>query len=181
MTADAAAPLPADPAAAGMMAAAPAPVQAAAAAPVQAAETVQRLAAQIIQTSQGQTSQFNLTLFPAELGGVQVKIQVGRDGKVSAAMSFDNPQSAADLKAQSDDLRAQLSQAGFDVADDGLSFNLSGQGQQAQGDNNPDQGLMGGRAFRSAAAGAQDLLTQVNEAASRMSNVSPAGGLDIRI
>jgi hypothetical protein len=40
---------------------------------------------------------------------------------------------------------------------------------------------MGGRAFRSAAAGAEDLLSQVNEAASRLSKASAAGGLDIRI
>ena len=85
------------------------------------------------------------------------------------------------VQAQADELKAQLTQAGFDVADGGLSFSLSGQGGQAQGDSAAGHGLMGGRAFRSAAAGAEDLLTQVNEAASRLSAASPAGGLDIRI
>ena len=144
-------------------------------------ETVSRLASQIVQTAQGPASEFNLTLHPAELGGVQVKIQIGRDGQVRAALRFDNAQSAADLGAQADDLRAQLSQAGFDVAGDGLSFSLNGQGRQAQDDNDTQSGLMGGRAFRAAVAGAEDLLTQVNEAASRLSRASSAGGLDIRI
>ncbi|MEI9892090.1 MAG: hypothetical protein WDN45_17970 [Caulobacteraceae bacterium] len=67
------------------------------------------------------------------------------------------------------------------MADDGLSFSLNGQGQQASGDNEPQSGLMAGRAFRAAAAGAEDLLTQVNEAASRMGRNLSASGLDIRI
>ena len=159
-----------------------APGQAAAAAAAGAgAQTVARLATQIVQTAHGPASQFNLVLHPAELGGVQVKIQVDRNGQVRADLAFDNPQAAADLKAQAEDLKAQLAQAGFDVADGGLSFSLSSQGGQAQGDSAAQQGLMGGRAFRSAAAGADDLLTQVNEAATRLSNTSAAGGLDIRI
>jgi flagellar hook-length control protein FliK len=142
---------------------------------------VARLAAQIVQTAQGPASQFNLVLHPAELGGVQVKVQVDRNGRVRADLAFDNPQAAADLEAQADELRAQLAQAGFDVADGGLSFSLNGQGQQAQGDGDAQHGLWAGRAFRSAAAGADDLLSQVNEAASRLGRASAAGGLDIRI
>jgi flagellar hook-length control protein FliK len=173
-----------DPSAAGgLTASAPVPLQAAAATAQAGPETVARLATQIVQTAQGPASEFNLTLHPAELGGVQVKIQVDKNGQVRAALSFDNPQSAADLSAHADDLRAQLSQAGFDVADGGLSFSLNGQGQQAFGDNSGQAGLMGGRAFRAAAAGAEDLLTQLNEAASRLARTSTAasGGLDIRI
>jgi hypothetical protein len=173
-----------DPSAAGALAAASSvPLQTAATAPQAAPETVARLATQIVQTAQGPASEFNLTLHPAELGGVQVKIQVDKNGQVRAALAFDNPQAAADLSARADELRAQLSQAGFDVADGGLSFSLNGQGQQAAGDNGAQAGLMGGRAFRAAAAGADDLLTQVNEAASRLARPSTAaaGGLDIRI
>jgi flagellar hook-length control protein FliK len=174
---------PQDPSQPAALAAAPSiqpPTPAQAAAASATPETVARLATQIVQTAQGPASQFNLVLHPAELGGVQVKIQVDRNGQVRAALAFDNPQAAADLKAQADDLKAQLNQAGFDVADGGLSFSLNGQGGQAQGDNAAQQGLMGGRAFRSAAAGADDLLTQVNEAAIRLNRAS-AGGLDIRI
>ena len=96
-------------------------------------------------------------------------------------MTFDNPQAAADLKAQSADLKAALNQAGFDVADDGLSFNLSGQGQRQAGDSDPDAGTWAGRAFRHAAADADTLLSNVTEAASRLQRPSSASGLDIRI
>ncbi len=64
---------------------------------------------------------------------MQVKIQVGRNGEVRAALTFDNPQAAADVSARMDDLKAALNQAGFDVADNGLSFNLSGQGNPGAG------------------------------------------------
>jgi Meckel syndrome type 1 protein len=143
-------------------------------------QTITRLVSQIVETAQGPASQFNLTLHPAELGGVQVKIQVDRHGTVSASMTFDNPQAAADLKAHSADLKAALNQAGFDVSDDGLSFNLSGQGQQNAGNSDPDASAWAGRAFRAAASGADDLLTTVNEAASRLQR-SSSTGLDIRI
>jgi hypothetical protein len=112
---------------------------------------------------------------------VQVKIQVDRNGAVRAALTFDNPQAAADLAGRADDLRAALGQAGFDVADNGLSFGMSGQGNPGAGERDADTGAWGGRAFRNAAAGANDLLTAVNEAASRLSSASSAGGLDIRI
>jgi flagellar hook-length control protein FliK len=149
--------------------------------PTVTSETVARLASQIVQTAQGAASQFNLVLNPAELGGVQVKIQVDRHGAVSASMTFDNPQAAAELKAHASDLKAALSQAGFDVADDGLSFNLNGQGQQSGGDSTPDASAWAGRAFRNAAAGADDIATTVTQAASRLQGASSASGLDIRI
>lgn len=144
-------------------------------------QTVTRLAAQIAQTAQGPASQFSLTLHPAELGGVQVKVQVDRNGGVSAILTFDNPQAAADLGARSDDLKAALNQAGFSVSDNGLSFNLSGQGQFGAGQGQTNPSPWGGRSFRAAAAGAEDLLAAVNEAASRLKTSPALSGLDIRI
>lgn len=153
----------------------------AASTPPATTETVARLASQIVQTAQGAASQFNLTLHPEELGGVEVKIQVDRHGAVSASMTFDNPQAAADLKAHAADLKAALNQAGFDVSDDGLSFNLNGQGQQSAGDSDTGASAWAGRAFRNAAAGTEDIVTSVNAAAGRLQGAAGASGLDIRI
>jgi len=160
---------------------APASAPVAASAPTATTETVARLASQIVQTAQGAASQFNLTLHPEELGGVEVKIQVDRHGAVSASMTFDNPQAAADLKAHAADLKAALNQAGFDVSDEGLSFNLSGQGQQSAGDSDTGASAWAGRAFRNAAAGTEDILASVNSAASSLQGAAGASGLDIRI
>jgi flagellar hook-length control protein FliK len=156
-----------------------APVAASTATPT--TETVARLATQIVQTAQGAASQFSLTLHPEELGGVEVKIQVDRHGAVSASMTFDNPQAAADVKAHAAELKAALNQAGFDVSDDGLSFNSNGQGQQSAGDADAGAGAWAGRTFRNAAADAEDIVSSVNSAASRLQGASGASGLDIRI
>ena len=158
------------------------PAVAAAQAPsVPVTETVQRLASQIVQTAQGPASQFTLNLHPAELGGVQVKIQVDRRGVVSASMTFDSPQAAADLKAHAADLRAALNDAGFDVSDDGLTFNLNERGQQSAQDSGAEAGAWARQALRSIPADPDTLLTTVNEAAARLQGARGASGLDIRI
>ena len=151
------------------------------AAPVPVAETVSRLAAQIVQTAQGATSEFTLSLHPAELGGVQVKIQVDRRGGVSASMTFDNPQSAAELKAHAGDLKAALNQAGFDVSDDGLTFNLNGRGQQNAQDFGDQSAAWARQAFQATAVAPETLLTAVNDAAARLEGARSSSGLDIRI
>ena len=141
---------------------------------------MQRLATQIVQTAQGAASEFNIVLHPAELGGVQVKVQVDRNGQVRAALAFDNPQAAADLKAHAADLKAALNQAGFDVSDDGLSFNLNSRGQQSAQDSDAEAGAWARQAFRPA-ADPDTLLTTVNEAAARLQGARAVSGLDIRI
>ncbi|MEI9891253.1 MAG: flagellar hook-length control protein FliK [Caulobacteraceae bacterium] len=134
-----------------------------------------------MQTAQGPASQFNLTLHPAELGGVQVKIQVDRHGSVSAALTFDNPQSAADLKAHAADLKDALNQAGFDIAEDGLSFNLSGQGQQNAGDADPDASALGRSRLPLGRRRRRSASYNGQRGANRYQRSSASTGLDIRI
>jgi Meckel syndrome type 1 protein len=146
------------------------------------AGTLSRLSAQIVQAVGGGKSSFDLTLHPDGLGDVQVKVSVDRNGAVTAHMTFSNPQAAADLGAQVGDLKQALAQAGFSVADNGLSFNLGGQGQSGAGQNAWSEGPppVYGRAFQGALDSSEDLLASVNQAAIRLQNPS-AAGLDIRI
>jgi hypothetical protein len=144
------------------------------------ARTVSQLSAQIVQTMKGNKSSFDMTLHPEGLGDVQVKVSVDRNGAVTASMSFNNPQAAAELGARAGDLRDALSQAGFTVADNGLSFNMSGQDQSGQGpwSHGPDPGA--GRAFIAARDTSEDLLAAVSQAAANLQRPN-AAGLDIRI
>ena len=109
-------------------------------------------------------------------------MSVDRNGAVTAAMSFNNPQAAAELGARAGDLRDALSQAGFTVADNGLSFNMSGQGQSGAGQGGWSQGAdpSAGRAFLAARDNSEDLLAAVSQAAANLQRPS-AAGLDIRI
>ncbi|TFW13170.1 flagellar hook-length control protein FliK [Brevundimonas intermedia] len=63
-----------------------------------------------------------MVLTPEDLGRVDVSLEIGKDGQLSARLAFDNPAAAADLKGRADELRRQLQDAGFQVAGDALDF-----------------------------------------------------------
>lgn len=93
-----------------------------------AVQTVAHLAAQIVRKVESRATRFDVQLDPAGLGKVDVRIEIGARGEISAALSFDNPQAAAELRGRAGELQRALEQAGFDVSRGGLSFDLGGQG-----------------------------------------------------
>ena len=99
-------------------------------------QTVARLSTDLVKKLQAKASKFDLALEPEGMGRVDVKIRIAADGALSAAMSFDNPHTAEALKARSAELRTALEQAGFNLADSGLSFTAGGSGRQASGQDN---------------------------------------------
>src|SRR5262249_3415649 len=106
---------------------------------------------EIIRRFNGQDTSFQLRLDPPDLGRVDVRLDVSRDHRVTAIISADNPQALSDLARGARDLQQALQSAGLDVADDGLRFDLSSNGQgsafaQAQGQQ--DQA-----SFRASASG----------------------------
>jgi flagellar hook-length control protein FliK len=146
-------------------------------------ETVADLAAQIIKKLDARSTQFDVQLDPAGLGKVDVRLQIGADGKMSAAMSFDTPQAAAELRSRSNELQQALAQSGFDVSG-GMSFDVStdrGQGGQAQ--NQPfDQQSDSGAAFRGRAFQAALDTTADTPPITQLSfRRTSASGVDIRI
>lgn len=147
-------------------------------------ETVAQLSAQIAKKLENKVTRFDIALDPVDLGRVNVKLEIGRDGRVSAAMSFEKPQAAAELKARSGELRDALQQAGFELAQDALTFDLADQGahsntwarQQAFGDDR--QPAWNGRAFQAAMSG-EDEPPLSNPALDW--RASRASGVDVRI
>ena len=147
-------------------------------------ETVATLAAQIIKKLEGQSTRFDLELNPGGLGKVDVRIDIGAHGQITAAMTFDNPQAASDLKARANELQRAMEQAGFDMSG-GMSFDVAGdrsqqqrQAWQEQNDNNGQ--AFRGQAFRAAldtAGAATDAA--VNGALRLRRGVN--AGLDLRI
>lgn len=143
------------------------------------ATTVPHLTSQILRKLESKTTRFDIELNPAGLGRVDVKIEIAASGALTAALSFDNPHAAAELRARAEELRAALNQAGFDLSDAGLSFNLSN-GQRWAGEQPDTSRALAGKAMADAAAKADDLLTAVGEAAARLQRRG-ASGVDIRI
>ena len=85
-------------------------------------ETTAHLAAQIARKLDGRSTRFDMVLTPEDLGRVDVSLEIGKDGQLSARLAFDNPAAAADLRGRADELRRQLQDAGFQVAGDALDF-----------------------------------------------------------
>lgn len=121
-----------------------------AATPVRGApETVATLTADILKKLEGRSTRFELELQPAGLGRVDVRLDIGAHGRITAAMTFDTPQAAAELRARAGELQRSLEQAGFDLSG-GLSFDVAGdRGQARQGWGEAGQGFRG-QAFQDA-------------------------------
>lgn len=85
-------------------------------------ETTAQLAVQIARRLDSRSTRFDMVLTPEDLGRVDVSLEIGKDGQLSARLAFDNPAAAADLKGRADELRRQLQDAGFQVAGDALDF-----------------------------------------------------------
>lgn len=166
--------------------AAPAALQAHAAvahaAPVRAtSETIANLTAQIGRKLEGRSTRFDVELTPAGLGHVSVSVEIAASGKLTAAMTFDTPQAAAELRARSHELQRALEQAGFDLSG-GLSFDVAGQGgRQAQQQQQQNDGAAWrGRAFQAVLGTAGEAAETAAAAALQYARRSETG-VDIRI
>jgi len=87
-----------------------------------AIEATAQIAAQILRRLEGRSTRFEIALRPDELGRVDVKLDIDAEGRLKARMAFDNPAAATDLRGRADELRRQLEDAGFHLADDAFEF-----------------------------------------------------------
>lgn len=147
-------------------------------------ETVANLSAHIIKKLDQRSSRFDVQLDPIGLGHVNVRLEIDAHGQVSAAMSFDNPQAAAELKSRASELQRALEQAGFDVSG-GMSFDVAGDSGRGAQQQQREFGSDTGAAFRGRAF--QAALDTAGEAASAAAasalyyRQAPATGVDVRI
>ncbi|HEY9236785.1 MAG TPA: flagellar hook-length control protein FliK, partial [Phenylobacterium sp.] len=147
-------------------------------------ETVANLTAAISKKLEGRSTKFDIELTPAGLGHVSVSVEIAASGKMSAAMSFDSPQAAAELRSRSHELHKALEQAGFDVAG-GLTFDVNGDRGEggrnlAQQQQQNDGAAWRGRAFQAVLGTAGEAAETAASAALHYSRRSDAG-VDIRI
>jgi flagellar hook-length control protein FliK len=141
-------------------------------------ETVARLASDIARKLEGKTTRFDVQLDPLGLGKVDVSIEINADGRLSASLSFDSAQTAADLRGRAGELRQALEKAGFDLADGGLSFDMNNPGGSGGREARETLAAWSSRAFQTARSG----LEQADALAARsISSRTPSGGVDIRI
>lgn len=104
-----------------------------------AIDATAQIAAQILKRLDGRSTRFEMSLTPDELGRVDVKLDIDSEGRLAARLAFDNPAAAADLKGRADELRRQLEQQGFHLAEDAFEFAERDSGSSAF-DRGPDTG-----------------------------------------
>lgn len=149
------------------------------------AETTAMLGAQIAKRLENKVTRFDLVLTPEGLGEVDVILDIDADGGVTARLAFDNPLAAAELRARADELRRQLQDAGFTVAQDALSFSEKDAGQSGGGQSgrqffDHERAQSAGRAF----AGAGRVSQAAEIAIAPQAWASPAltpSGVDLRV
>lgn len=89
--------------------------------------TPDQVAVHITRAAQSGTNRIEISLDPESLGHVEVKLEVGRDGRVSALVLTENREALDALKAETRALQQALQDAGLKADADSLSFQMQGE------------------------------------------------------
>ena len=101
-----------------------------------AAVPLNGLALQIAVTAQSGNSRFEIRLDPAELGRIDVRIDVDRHGQLTSHLTVEKPETLAMLRQDAPQLQRALDNAGFKTGDGGLQFSLRDQSSSGQNSGN---------------------------------------------
>ena len=135
------------------------------------------LAVQIAANAQNGRSRFEIRLDPAELGRIDVRLDVDRHGHVTSHLVVERPETLAMLRQDAPQLQRALEDAGLKTGNNGLQFSL--RDQSSSGHNGSD-GQSGRNAHRLIVADA-DTLSAVAAGRSYESAAGAMRGLDIRV
>ena len=119
-------------------------------------------------------SRFEIRLDPAELGRIDVRIDVDRHGQVTSHLTVEKPETLSMLRQDAPQLQRALNDAGLSTGDGGLQFSLRDQSSQGQNGNqsNPN-------AQRLIVAEEETVPLAVAGSYGRM--LGTGGGVDIRV
>ncbi len=87
-------------------------------------QTATNLAAQIQRRFVNGARVFDIRLDPAELGRVDVRLELSPDQRVQAILTIERPETLAEMQRNARELERALAEAGLEVGDDGLEFQL---------------------------------------------------------
>lgn len=129
------------------------------------------IALQIARNLQKGINRFDIRLDPPEMGRIDVRMEVRRDGHVMAHLTVEKPETLELLQRDARALQQALNNAGLDADENSLNFSLH--------DQNADEDR------RNAAGGDRDGAgvdeTEAATAPIYNVNLSATGGIDIRV
>jgi flagellar hook-length control protein FliK len=101
-----------------------------------AAVPVSGLALEIAASVKSGKSRFEIRLDPADLGRIDVRIDVDRNGQVTSHLTVEKPETLSMLRQDAPQLQQALDDAGFKTGDGGLQFSLRDQSSSGQNSGN---------------------------------------------
>ncbi len=87
-------------------------------------------------------TRFDISLDPVDLGRIDVRINVDRNGQVTSHLTVEKPETLSMLRQDAPQLQRALDDAGLKTGSNGLSFSLRDQNSSGQnsGQNNDNSG-----------------------------------------
>ena len=101
-----------------------------------AAVPLSGLAMEIAASAKSGKSRFEIRLDPAELGRIDVRIDIDRHGQVTSHLTVERPETLSMLRQDANQLQRALDNAGLSTGNGGLQFSLRDQSPQGQNDGN---------------------------------------------
>jgi len=98
---------------------------------------VNAVAVEISRKFSAGANRFQIRLDPPELGRIDVRMDVNREGKVSAHLIVEKPETLAALNRDAGALVRALNTSGLETRENGLNFSLSGGNHSFDGNENP--------------------------------------------
>ncbi len=92
------------------------------------------LAMEIAASANSGKSRFEIRLDPADLGRIDVRIDVDRNGQVTSHLTVEKPETLSMLRQDAPQLQRALNDAGLTTGNGGLQFSL--RDQSSSGQNN---------------------------------------------
>jgi flagellar hook-length control protein FliK len=94
------------------------------------------LALEIATSARSGKSRFDIRLDPAELGRIDVRIDVDRNGQVTSHLTVEKPETLSLLRQDAPQLQRALDDAGLKTGSGGLQFSLRDQSSSGQNNGN---------------------------------------------
>ena len=94
------------------------------------------LALEIAVSAKSGKSRFEIRLDPADLGRIDVRVDVDRHGQVTSHLTVEKPETLSMLRQDAPQLQRALDDAGLKTGDGGLQFSLRDQSSSGQNNGN---------------------------------------------
>lgn len=147
----------------------------------QAQDVVDQIAVHIAKNGKDGADSIKVQLKPVELGTIEIKVEMNKDGTASAVVTADNKETLDLLKKDQSSLQKALEQAGVKTDSNSLTFNLREGGQQQASQQQNQGSAVARRRARMAAAAAADAASAQSAAAAQARWGVGRSGVDIQV